>query len=332
MSYLRKINMKAIAISVAALFCISIAYSQEAAKSSREKEVMTDQSPKSYDRHRIIVYYGMGYANNIYDKADKSFMYSNYSLSSSVELKYAYFFAPEWGVSLGAGVSCFAAEGVLNVEGVIPHYNDPAFDPSGKRYYDLHYKTDNLVEQQRVWALEVPLQFHFEHLFNGKNGIFASIGPKGYFPLISAQSTFPQGKGTLTTSGYEAYTNTWYSDPPHFGIQDARSTPATVKLRYSVDALGEFGGIFRLSNGCDLYTGIYGGYSFMDVLPKAADKKDIITPGHNDVFVVNSLLASDVLGEYNAYIKNNHLDWKTADEKWNRWQVGIKIGIHFKIK
>ena len=288
---------------------------------------------QDYARHRVYINYGAGYANSMYHKVNQSFIYNNYTLNQAMEIKYACFFAPKWGVGLGAGISQYTAKNALNIAGVIPRYNDPAYDPTGQRYYDLRYKTDNLTEQQRIWALETPVQFYFEHrTANGKRGILASLGAKGYFPVLKAQSTYRQSDGTLTISGYDAFTNTLYSDPPHFGKQNVPATPATVKLRYSVDAIADFGGLFRLSNFCNLYIGVYGSYSFMDILPKTADKKDFITPEHNNLYTVNALPATNFLGEYNNYIQDNHLSWNKTDEKWNRWQICIKIGIHFKMK
>ena len=288
---------------------------------------------QDYAPHRIYVNYGAGYANSMYDKVNQSFIHTNYSLSQAIEVKYAYFFAPKWGVGLGAGVSQFAAKNKLNIEGVIPQYNDPTFDPTGQQRYDLHYKADNLTEQQQIWALETPLQFYFEHRSaDGKRGLLASLGAKGYFPVISAQSKYPQSDGTLTITGYDAFTNTLYANPPHFGRQDVPTTPATVKLRYSVDAIADIGGLFRLSGMCDLYIGAFGSYGFMDVLPKSADKKAVITPEHNSLFTLNALPATNFLGEYNNYIQENHINWKKAGEQWNRWQAGIKIGVHFNIR
>ena len=320
--------MKKIAlILIIAITGTIAAYSQNDIQANQEDKVVYS-SNRDYARHRLFVYGSTGYSNSIYDKIDRSFIYNHYSFSSALELKYAFFFAPKWGVSLGAGISRFEAKGTLNIEGVFPRYNDPGFYSSGQRYYDLHYKTNDLVEKQEIYALEAPLQFHFENSF-GRYGIFASLGAKGYFPIISAKSKFPQG--TITTKGYEEFTNAWYTDPPHFGERETRSTPANVKLnKCSVDAIADFGGTFRLNYKCDLYFGAYGSYGFMDVLPKNANKKNFITPEQNDNFVVNSLLASNFLSEYNKYVKKNNLGWKTADEKWNRWQVGLKVGFHFK--
>ena len=319
----RIFNSKKMTVVLAAtVCCLTVAYSQD----------KQSDNARDYARHRMMTYIGTGYANSIYSKTDNTFMNANYSLGSAIELKYAYFFVPKWGVSLGAGLSHFAAKGTLNMDGVIPQYNDPDFDASGQRYYDLHYQISNLTEQQRIWALEIPVQFHFEHRLNRRTALFAGLGARGYFPVISAQSKFTQGDGTLTVSGYEAFTDTWYTDPPHFGVQEVRTTPTTVKLQYSIDVIADFGGLFRLSGACDLYAGVYGSYGLMDVLPKTADRKDFITPEHNSLFTVNPLLSSNFLGEYNRYIRDNNLSWKQSGEQWHRWQAGVKIGIHFKVK
>jgi len=319
-----KMKTKITVILATVLCCALMGYSQDEPKEKTKKE----KSPKDFT-HKILIYGSTGYANSIYDGINKSYLYKNYSISSALELRYAFFFAPKWGISLGAGVSKFAAKGTLNIDDVIPHYNDPGFDFYGEgRFYDLRYKTNNLVEKQQVWALEIPLQFHFEHRARTGHGITVGLGAKGYLPIISAQSKFPQGKGTLTTSGWEEFTHTLYTDAPHFGERDARLTPATVKLKPSVDLIADLGGIFSVSPKCDLYLGVYGSYGFMNVLPNAEDQKDFISSEPNNAFTVNSLLASNFLNEYNQYVERKNLDWKKTGEEWKRWQVGVKIGVH----
>ena len=321
--------MKKIAVVLAAgLIGMSASYSQKVRLPDDNGVVSKPQ--KSYAQHRFHLYYGMGYANDMYTRINNEFIHNNFSCSQSLEARYAFFFARQWGVSVGAGVSQFFGKGTLNIMGVIPHYNDFGFDPSGQHDYDLHYETHNLVEQQRIWALEVPLQFHFEYRKGRRPGVSASLGARGYFPIISAQSIFPQDKGVLTTYGYESFTNTVYDDPPHFGKQETRLIPSTVKLRPSVDITADIGMLFRLGCAYDFYLGVYGSYGFMNILPDDADKKDVITSEPVSPYTVNSLLGTNFISEYNHYIENNNLDWKKADEQWKRWQVGMKIGIHIK--
>jgi outer membrane protein OmpA-like peptidoglycan-associated protein len=307
------------------------ASSQTITTQTTPKESKEPKAPKTYCPHRIHLYLGSGYANPMYFGMKESFVHTDYSINTMFELKYAYFFAPKWGFSIGAGISHFAARNVLNFSGMIPHYNDPYFSPAGSdRYYDLYYRGNDLVEKQQIWALETPFSFHFEHKI-GKHGIFASLGAKGYFPLISARSVFPTEAGSLTLRGYEEFTNTWYDNLPlRMGERDARTVPAKVKMRYSVDITAEFGGVMRIADNCDFYLGVYGSYSFLDILPKAANKKDFITSEPNNTFTVNSPLATGYLTQYNQYVTSQNLGWKKVQEKWNVWQVGLKIGFHIK--
>ena len=317
------------AVFAAVLVSISaVVYSQETAVISKQ-DTVASKPPKNYAQHRFHLYYGIGYANDIYTRINNDFIHNGFSCSESMEARYAWFFARKWGLSVGVGVSHFFAKGTLNIEGMIPYYDDPYFDHSGHTY-DLYYRTYDLVERQHIWALEVPLQFHFEHRKGRRPGVSVGLGARGYFPIILAQSVFPQEKGYLTTAGYEEFTNTWYTDPPHFGKQETRLTPSIVKLRPSVDITADLGMIFRLCCALDMYLGLYGSYGFLNVLPEDIDKKDFITFEQGNPYTVNSLLGSNVLSEYNKYIDDNKLDWKKADEQWKRWQVGVKVGFHIK--
>jgi len=318
------------AVFAAVLVSVSaVVYSQDATKYEPKKDTVSNKPSKNYAQHRFHLYYGIGYANDIYTRMNNDFIHSGFSCSESMEARYSWFFARKWGLSFGVGVSHFFAKGTLNIEGMIPDYDDPYFDHSG-HWYDLHYKTKDLVERQHIWALETPLQFHFEHRKGRRPGIHIGLGARGYFPIILAQSVFPQNKGYLTTAGYEEFTNTWYTDPPHFGKQETRLTPSIVKLKPSVDITADLGMIFRLCCASDLYVGIYGSYGFLNILPEDADKKDFITSEQGNPYTVNSLLGSNILNNYNKYIDDNKLDWKKANEEWKRWQVGVKVGFHIK--
>jgi len=316
------------------------AQEETVAENNEEQPIVAEQTaevkvkktlPADFCPHRINVYIGNSYHNNIYTRVNDAFAKPIYSFGSVVELKYAYFFNEHWGISLGAGLANFHAKARLDLEGVIPHYDDLNFDPGlygAERFYDLHYKATALVEEQNLWAAEVPLQAHFEDKFGGKNGIYASLGVKGYFPF-AAKSKFT-GEGSLTTWGYEEFMNVEYRDLPNrFGTSTINTETAKAKLRPSVDVIADFGGIIGLYPALDLYVGVYGSYGFLDVLPKTENKIDFITNTPASPTTVNSLLGSKFLNEYKEiYAPANN--WKTVSEKWNMWQVGVKVGFHIK--
>jgi len=317
------INMKKITTTIIVFMSIFAAYSQN------QSNQIAENTQEKCEPHRIFIHLGTGYANSIYDNINESFLYKNYSIGSMLEFKYGYFFTKEYGISVGIGLAHFAAQATLNNEGMIQRYDDPFFDPDGVHLYDLYYKFDHVVEKQQIWALELPLQFHFEHLFNHQHGIMASLGLKGYFPVLSAKNAFSEGN-YIEVKGYEAFTDTWYTTPPHFGKKEVTALPKSVKLRCSVDIIGEFGGVIRLNEKCNFYIGAYANYGFLDILPKTSDKKEVIAYRKDAHYTVNHLLESDFLSEYNKYVETNNLNWKKITEKWHRWQIGVKIGIHIK--
>jgi outer membrane protein OmpA-like peptidoglycan-associated protein len=331
-SIVEKNIMKTLSIAICVLLSVNLLHAQTDNGSPQEMLPQDSSKVKDYCPHRINVYLGGSYANNIYNRVKDDFANTNYSFGSILEIKYAYFFTKQWGISIGAGISNYTSKATLNFSGVIPHYNDPDFDPGvypEERFYDLHYKGRDLREKQVMWALEVPLMVQFEHKFDSRKGIYAGLGAKFFFPFLT--KSYFTGEGSIYTEGYEEFTDYWYTnldDPFRFGDRVVNTTSAKVKMRPSADITADFGGIFTLSNAVDLYVGIYGSYGFLDILPKSENKTDFIANTAANPQTINSTLASNFLPDYNAYADNQGL--KKVSEKWNLWQAGIKIGIHIK--
>ena len=340
---IKKINiMKKHLILFSLIFSVFATFSQEVRTvEPTSTDTTTVKSTDPFCPHRVNIYLGGSFSNNIYNRVNDAFIYANYSFGSILELKYAYFFTEHWGLSLGVGVSKFSAKGTMNFEGIIKDYDDQyhyGFDEPVDREvtYDLYYKGDGFVEKQNLWAIEVPLQAQFEHKFGGRNGIYAGLGVKGFFP-IATNSKFPGKDGSITTTGYERDFNVLYRDlPGRFETRSGSATPSKVnKMRCSIDLQFDFGGIFGMGRRTDFYVGVYTSYGFLDILPKAENKVDFITPTV-DNYEINSLLGSNYLNNYKDYVKENRPDWETKKmdkkgwDKWHYFQVGLKIGVHIK--
>ncbi len=326
--------MKKHLIIFSLIFSMFASFAQEVQTvETKPADTATVESTDSFCPHRINIYLGGSFSNNIYNRVNNDFIHTNYSFGSILELKYAYFFTEHWGLSLGVGVSKFSAKGTMNFNGIIEKYPDASFDEyvADERVYDMYFKGNGFVEKQSIWAIEIPLQAQFEHKFGGRNGIYAGLGIKGYFPF-SAQSKFPGDVGDITTTGYEEYVDVLYQDlPGRFETRTGEATPSKVKMRCSIDLQADFGGIFGMGKRTDLYVGVYTSLGFLDILPKGENKVNLIEPTSTGTdFQINSLLASNYLADYNAYVENNGLDWKVAKEKWHYFQVGLKIGVHIK--
>ena len=283
--------------------------------------------------HHINIHFGEAFTNNIYHRIKELGFNQYYSLSSMLDVDYAYFFNEHWGLSLGVGINRIGAKASISRSGVIYDYdvaNDEAFDRpvDYDPNYDLYYDARGLREKQVIWAIEVPLKAHFDWRFDGRNGIYAALGVQGYFPF-KAFNKF-NGQGHITTSGYEALYNQWYTVHDeegvtkmenHFGTYTYNGRGKDVKMRCSVDVLGDFGGVFAISRIADFYLGVYAKYGFLNILPK--NKNTFIGATDNAVATVNGTLGSNILTE----AKEAGI---CKRDKWTLLQVGVKAGFHIK--
>ena len=323
--------MKKHLIIFSLMFLVLTAFSQEVQTENPQSTASTtDTTAAKPCPHRINVHLGGSITNNIYNRLNDDFARTNYSLGSILELKYAYFFNEHWGISAGVGIGHYATKAVLNINGKIPQYNDPAFTSHLDEdvTYDLYYRSDKLVEKQKIWAVEIPVQAVFEHKFGGRHGIYAGLGVKAFIP-VAAKSIF-DNDGTITTKGYENHFDVWYQDlPNHFGTTSYNAVSSKTKLRCSVDLQFDFGGVFGLTRNLDFYLGVYTSLGFLDILPKEDNKVDFITPSEAGGITLNPLMSSKFLAEYNA-ANAGKADYKEIREKWNLFQVGVKIGFNIK--
>lgn len=324
--------MKKHLIIFSLIFSVFTAFAQNVNTENPETNSKEDTtSSDAFCPHRINIYLGGSMTNNIFNRIDNDLARTNYSFGSILEAKYAYFFTKNWGISLGVGISHYATKATLNNNGVIEGFNDPDFVTSGSvapegTTYDLHYRSNDIVEKQKIWAIEIPLQAQFEHRFKSNNGLYAGLGVKAFIP-IKAKSLF-DNDGTITTKGYEEFANVWYQDMPnHFGTTDYTGKSADAKLRFSVDLQFDFGYIIDMSRRTDLYLGVYSSLGFMDILPKS--KEDFVTSSENGDLKLNPTMGSNYLESYNLANANNS-DFKEVKEKWRLFQVGVKVGIHIK--
>jgi len=332
--------MKKNLLVISLIFALSCTAFAQEVQTENPKATSTDNVEtveSHFCPHHINIHFGEAFTNNIYKRADIT---QYYSLSSMLDIDYAYFFNEHWGLSLGVGVNRIGAKASLSTSGVIPDFNvanDAQFgsyvqyDPN----YDLYYDAKGLRENQVVWAVEVPLKAHFDWRFDGRNGIYAALGVQGYFP-VKAFNKYT-GEGSITTSGYEALYNQWYTVhneneidkmDNHFPESSYTGNGRNVKMRCSVDLLGDFGGVFALSNKTDFYIGAYAKYGFLDILPK--EKSTILTQNAKGEPCFTGTLASNMLDiERDVRLANNE-SVKPSFTKWNLFQVGVKVGFHFK--
>jgi len=315
--------MKQKIVLIGLVFAMLTAYAQNDNSATATTAPADTAKVKDYCPHRIWVDFGTAYSNDIYNRFDN--IKQKYALGNVLEVGYSYFFHPKMGVGLGVGISKISAKALLNNGGSIPIVDTNYTKDPNAGVYEMFFDCDKFSERQNIWAIEVPLTFQFEHKMGEakRNGIFASLGVKGYFP-ISARTSFPGGD--LSFSGYDPYLNVvWPKDMPvHFEPATMGESFVKTKLRPSVDLIGDFGGLFGLTKTTDLYIGIYASYGFMDILPKSEDKVTYIQKEGNKVPTISGMLNSNMLDVYNTLPDND------ISTKWNLFQAGVKVGFRFK--
>ena len=291
---------------------------------------------------RVTLLFGGGFTNNFYNRFEGIKYDKIHPSVHSIELGYTYFFDKHWGLGLGVGIQRQSARANMNFSGVIPdaaeleYYNEFSQHSTN---YDLLYTTKNLVERQTIWALEVPLTAQFHHFFDGKNGIFASLGVRGYFPIYNRSKIVG---GSLVTEGWDEYYHLHYTHEycvnHGFGEYSIEGN-GSAKLRCSVDLEANVGGLFRINNKVDFYVGLFCNYGFLDILPNAENRHNFVEQTDNGYkFSYNGLLGSnaDILNDQDV-ISNYHsdLDGNTnilredviGNFKWHNLQVGVKLGF-----
>lgn len=285
----------------------------------------------SFCPHRIKLYLGAGFTNNIYKRID---LKQYYSQSELLSLHYAYFFNEHWGLSIGAEVNHLGAKAAFAGSGVIPQYDDQLFNDDVTRY-DLYYKANGLIEKQSIWAIEVPLQAQFEWKFDGRNGIYAGLGVYGYFPFIKGVNKYT-GEGEITTAGVEEPVgqdyNYDYDMLNHFGTSNYDGQDRRTKLRCSMGVEADFGGVFQISRIADFYIGAFCKFNFLDILPKAENKVPVFANDANGEPVFNGTLGSNILDAYkndNVHLLSQN-DYSGIRTKWDQLQIGLKLGFHMR--
>lgn len=319
-----------------------------------EQQATDSTQVDSISHHRVYIHLGGAFMNDIYHRIP-GLDGARYGVKNSmmhpcahtIELGYTYMFTKNWGLGLGVGFQRLASRMNLNIRGVIPDYDDPAYSAQSNHdtRYDFIYQTKNMIEKQVIYAVEVPLTAVWEYPFkkNDKLGLYAQLGLRGWFPVYNRSKLIG---GTLETSGYDDYYNVLYEAEYCVGHGFDKyevEGNGTAKLRCSFDLQGDFGGIFKINNKLDFYAGVYCTYGFLDILPKAENRHYLCEPTTDaNKLTYNGLLGSnfdilydqDVLANYPTSTQSNTTNVLREDVignfHWHNLQVGVKVGFHIK--
>ena len=166
--------------------------------------------------HYIEAHVGLGYGSLGYH-LDGALNQVNGSFSALLQLQYAYFFHPNWGV--GAGLWFTNYTSYARIGGLYTWLDQK--DTDTEIHYDHHALVLRWRERQTLHNIGIPISLQFQmRKEHWKAGLFASVG---IAPSFSVSHKYRIQEGIIEHSGFYPAWNLWLKDidaTHEFGIKD----------------------------------------------------------------------------------------------------------------
>lgn len=294
-------------------YCDSILHTQERIDRQQvEKQVATEE--KHADQGSSLQFYlGGAYSSMGYRLQDGKNLGH---IGGEASVRYAYFFTPEWGLSVGVDFSTYGSRGKLNT---LLQW-DGQIDTDGESY-NHRAVTHDWKEDQRTYMLSIPLTAQYQHRFNDKIGIFAALGG---FVGLPVSSNYRLVSGALEHRGYYPQWNLELYDlsnhdfyTEHIGEAFSKEPKKLSLKQISAGIKMDLGVIVPLNDKIDLFAGVYGSVVCNDLQSEQHElgwQQTGFTDYRQHAFMPT----------YEGIVNSTYTD---AVRPWN---VGIKVGIHFR--
>lgn len=164
-----------------------------------------------------------------------------------------------WGISTGLELGLYQTKASLSSNVL---YTTHEID-SENSAFEYRVKASGYREEQKVWALNIPLMLQFHPELN-KNGLYAQLGMR---MGISVSSKYSTSADQIVATGYYPDYNLEITDlPVHgFGTQQGWKGEGEYDLKPSWSAAAEAGWRFKLSGSNHLYAGLFFDYGLNDI-------------------------------------------------------------------
>ncbi|WP_281756588.1 hypothetical protein, partial [Neptunitalea chrysea] len=235
-----------------------------------------------YLKHEVALTAGGLHATIDYDMPETDIK-SGRDLSFGFE--YTYRFNKNFGISIGAEYQGYNA--TATVQQISGAYNTTDYEQES---FEFRYNAINLVEEQQMSFINIPLLFSYE---NQEYGFYIKAGAKVGMPVITKYSV----NYNLETSGYYQQYNVELFDPEFmgFGSFTGLSDKGThIDLKTNIIGSFEFGSKIPLANNHNLYGGLFIDYGLTNI-----KKEDNYNP-------VNYTLYKDGAGFKNESVINSN--------------------------
>jgi len=294
-------------------YCDSILHTQERIDRQQvEKQVATEEKPADQGSS-LQFYLGGAYSSMGYRLQDGKNLGH---IGGEASVRYAYFFTPEWGLSVGVDFSTYGSRGKLNT---LLQW-DGQIDTDGESY-NHRAITHDWKEDQRTYMLSIPLTAQYQHRFNDKIGIFAALGG---FVGLPVSSNYRLVSGALEHRGYYPQWNLELYDlsnhdfyTEHIGEAFSKEPKKLSLKQISAGIKMDLGAIVPLNDKIDLFAGVYGSIVCNDLQSEQHElgwQQTGFTDYRQHAFMPT----------YEGIVNSTYTD---AVRPWN---VGIKVGIHFR--
>ena len=214
----------------------SVSQVQDSTLRHREEIIPADSLERR--GHYLEAHVGLGYGSLGYNLSGAE-NYASGSFSALLQLQYAWFFHPNWGIGAGLWFT-----------------NYTSFGHIGGLY--------TWLDQTHTLGIPISLQFQYGKE-DWKARLFAALGIAPAFSVISKYRLL---EGTIDHSGYYPAWALTLEDMHEFGLKDYVNEPCArgpLSVRPQAAVFADFGALFPLNKQTDLLLGCYANVAVNDV-------------------------------------------------------------------
>lgn len=274
---------------------------------AKQKEAVYPADSTDRRGHYVQAHVGLGYGSLGYGLNGND-NYVNGSFSALIQLQYAYFFTPNWGIGAGLWFTNYTSHAHIGGAYEWKGQTDTDYETG----YDHTATVNRWRERETVHNLGIPVSAQFQmRKDDWKAGIFAAVG---IAPSFSLSGRYKVLEGQISHSGYYPAWDLTLTDMHEFGTKtytDAPEANGQLSVRPQVDFFADLGTLLPLNKQIDLFLGAHVNVSMNDANSSA--KKDLGWKDETFTFM------NAYEGAYATTLANAS----------HPWEVGVKVGLHW---
>ena len=268
----------------------------------KQREVVIPADSTSRRGHYVQAHIGLGYGSLGYS-LEGAENHVNGSFSALLQLQYAYFFHPHWGI--GAGIWFTNYTSFAHIGG---NYSWLDQIDTDLEHYDHTASVQAWRERESIHNIGIPISLQFQYeKDNWKARIFAALG---LAPAFSVMKQYKVAEGEIDHTAYYPTWNLLLMNTHEFGTKTYEQK-GSLDVRTQVDIFADFGALLPLTKQIDLFLGGY----FNCALNDANSSSKHALGWKDDTFT----FMEEYTGAY-------ALDMAGASHPW---EAGVKVGIHW---